>query len=242
LRSGDVSHSEVVIPPSEAVVTSIAGASDALYVQKLDGGLGRLWRLPFDGGAATEIRLPFDGAIQEVFTSPLEAGAYVRLAGWTHSPVFYRYNPNTNTLADTKIIPPSPVDFSAITSEEVKAKASDGTLVPLSIIRQRDLKLDSSHPTLLHGYGSYGITYDPAFDPTSLAWLERGGVIAVAHIRGGGEYGEDWHNAGRKATKENTITDFIACAQYLIVDPHFVHHAVEVILAHHRYAVDGHVG
>jgi prolyl oligopeptidase len=68
----------------------------------------------------------------------------------------------------------------------------------------------------LHGYGSYGITYDPGFDPTSLAWLERGGVVAVAHIRGGGEYGEDWHSGGRKGTKRNTITDFLACAQYLI--------------------------
>jgi prolyl oligopeptidase len=216
LRSGELSHAEVVIPPSEAVITNISAASDALYVQKLDGGLGRLWRLPFDGRAASEVHLPFDGAIQELFTSPLEPGAFVRVAGWTHSPVIYHYDPNGNTLADTKIVPPSPVDFSAITSEEVKAKASDGTLVPLSIIHQRDLKLDGSHPTLLHGYGSYGITYDPAFDPTSLAWLERGGVIAVAHIRGGGEYGEDWHNAGRKATKKNTITDFIACAQYLI--------------------------
>ena len=73
--------------------------------------------------------------------------------------------------------------------------------------KQRGLKLDGSHPTLLHGYGSYGITYDPGFDPSSLAWLERGGVVAVAHIRGGGEYGEDWHNGGRKATKLNTITD-----------------------------------
>ena len=216
LRTGELSHAEVVIPPSEAVVTNIAAAADALYVQKLDGGLGRLWRLPFDSGAATEVRLPFDGAIQELSTSPLEPGAFVRVAGWTHSPVFYHFDPSTNTLADTRIIPPSPVDFSAITSEEVKAKASDGTLVPLSIIHQRNLKLDGSHPTLLHGYGSYGITYDPAFDPTSLAWLERGGVIAVAHVRGGGEYGEDWHNAGRKATKMNTITDFIACAQYLI--------------------------
>jgi len=108
------------------------------------------------------------------------------------------------------------VDFSAIESHEVKAKASDGTLVPLSIVQKRGLTLDGSHPTLLHGYGSYGVTYDPGFDPSSLAWLERGGVIAVAHVRGGGEYGEDWHNGGRKATKMNTITDFIACAQYLI--------------------------
>jgi prolyl oligopeptidase len=216
LKTGDAAHSQVLMPASEAVITNIAAAQDALYVQKLDGGLGRLWRMPFDGGVATEIHLPFDGAIQELFTNPLEAGAYVRVAGWTHSPVFYHYDPASSTLADTKIIPPSPVDFSAITSEEVKAKASDGTLVPLSIVHQKDLKMDGSHPTLLHGYGSYGITYDPGFDPTSLAWLERGGVIAVAHVRGGGEYGEDWHNGGRKATKENTISDFIASAQYLI--------------------------
>jgi prolyl oligopeptidase len=216
LKTGDASHSAVVIPPSDAVITNISAAQDALYVQKLDGGLGRLWRMPFDGSGATEIALPFDGAIQEVFTNPTEAGAFVRLAGWTHSSVFYHYEASTSTLADTKIIPPSPVDFSSITSEEVKAKASDGTMVPLSIVHQKDLKMDGSHPTLLHGYGSYGITYDPGFDPTSLAWLERGGVIAFAHVRGGGEYGEDWHNGGRKATKENTISDFISCAQYLI--------------------------
>jgi prolyl oligopeptidase len=216
LKTGDAARSQVLMPTSEAVITNIEAAQDALYVQKLDGGLGRLWRMPFDGGAATEIHLPFDGAIQELFTNPLEAGAYIRVAGWTHSPVFYHYDPASNTLADTKLIPPSPVDFSAITSEEVKAKAPDGTLVPLSIVHRKDLRMDGSHPTLLHGYGSYGITYDPGFDPTSLAWLERGGVIAVAHVRGGGEYGEDWHNAGRKATKENTISDFIACAQYLI--------------------------
>jgi prolyl oligopeptidase len=216
LRDGDAAHADVVLPASDAVVTSIAAASDALYIQKLDGGLGRLFRMPYGSNAATEIKLPFDGAIQELIVNPTEPGAYVRMAGWTHSPLFYHYDPSRGTLADTKIIPLSPVDFSAITSEEVKVKAGDGTLVPLSIVYRRGLKMDGSHPTLLHGYGSYGITYDPGFDPTSLAWLERGGVLAVAHIRGGGEYGEDWHNAGRKSTKENTITDFIACAQYLI--------------------------
>jgi prolyl oligopeptidase len=216
LPNGNISSAEVVIAPSEAVVTALGVSADAVYIQKLDGGLGRLWRLPFEGGAASEIKLPFDGAIQEMFTNPAEAGVYVSAASWTKSPVFLNYDPKTKKIADTKIVPPSPVDFSAIESEEVKAKAPDGTLVPLSIVHQRNLKMDGSHPTLLHGYGSYGITYDPGFDPSSLAWLERGGVIAVAHIRGGGEYGEDWHNAGRKATKENTITDFIACAQYLI--------------------------
>jgi prolyl oligopeptidase len=216
LSAGDLSGAELAIPPSDAVVTNVAAASDALYVQKLDGGLGRIWRLPFDGGAAAELQLPFEGAVQEMFVNPFEPGLFVRLAGWTHSPLLYHYEPGSRSLADTKIIPPSPVDFSAISSQEVKVKANDGTLVPLSIIYPRNLKLDGSHLALLHGYGSYGITMDPYFDPTSLAWLERGGVVAMAHVRGGGEYGEDWHNAGRKATKKNTITDFIACAQYLI--------------------------
>ncbi len=216
LRTGNVAQATVAIPPSDAVVTGIAAAADALYVQKLDGGLGRLWRLPYNGGAASEIPLPFDGAIQEMTVNPVEAGIFVRLASWTKSSRYFHYGPKFQTLTDTKIIPPSPADFSAIASQEVKVKASDGTLIPLSIIYRRDLKMDGSHPTLLHGYGSYGITYDPSFDPTSLAWLERGGVIAIAHVRGGGENGEDWHNAGRKATKQNTITDFVACAEYLV--------------------------
>jgi len=216
LPKDEVAHARVLMPPSDAVVTGIQAAADALYVQKLDGGLGKLWRLPYDGGVATEIRLPFEGAIQEIFVNSAEPGVFVRLASWTKSSLFFHYDPKTSTMADTKIIPVSPVDFSGIESEEVKAKSADGTKVPLSIVHQRGLKMDGSRPTLLHGYGSYGYTYDPAFDPTSLAWLERGGVVAVAHIRGGGEYGEDWHNGGRKGTKKNTITDFLACAQYLI--------------------------
>jgi prolyl oligopeptidase len=216
LPKDEVAHARVLMPPSDAVLTGIQAAADALYVQKLDGGLGKLWRLPYDGGGATEIRLPFEGAVQELFVNPAEPGIFVRLASWTKSSMFLHYDPKSGTMSDTRIIPVSPVDFSGIESEEVKAKSADGTMVPLSIVHKRELKMDGSHPTLLHGYGSYGYTYDPAFDPTSLAWLERGGVVAVAHVRGGGEYGEDWHSGGRKGTKKNTITDFLACAQYLI--------------------------
>jgi prolyl oligopeptidase len=92
----------------------------------------------------------------------------------------------------------------------------DGVRVPLSIVYRKGLKRDGSHPLLLDGYGSYGITYDPNFSAMRLAWLERGGVFAAAHVRGGGEYGESWHQAGQKATKPNTWKDFIACAEYLV--------------------------
>ncbi len=99
---------------------------------------------------------------------------------------------------------------------EVTAPGADGTPIPLSIIYPKDMKLDGSHPCLMEGYGAYGISIDPNFDATRLALLEKGIVIAWAHVRGGGENGEDWHNAGKMATKENTISDFTACAQYLV--------------------------
>ena len=89
-------------------------------------------------------------------------------------------------------------------------------MIPLSIIRAKNIKLDGMRPTHLIGYGAYGISYDADFDPVWLAWLERGDVIAIAHVRGGGEYGEQWYRAGYKLTKQHTIDDFIACAQYLI--------------------------
>jgi prolyl oligopeptidase len=216
LPKGEITQAELAVPPSDAVITAIAAADDGLYFQKRHGSVHRLWRLPYDGGGAAQIDLPFEGTIEEMFANPAESGVYVLSSSWTKSPAYLHYEPKINSVTDTKIIPPSPVDFSSITSDEVKAKAPDGTLVPLSIIYRRNLKLDGSHPALLHGYGSYAISYDPGFDPSSLAWLERGGVIAVAHVRGGGEYGDDWHNGGRKATKKNTITDFIACAEYLI--------------------------
>jgi prolyl oligopeptidase len=95
-------------------------------------------------------------------------------------------------------------------------KSHDGALVPLSIIHRKDVKLDANNPTLLYGYGSYGITEEPGFRATRLAWLERGGVYAVANVRGSGVYGQDWYKAGFKATKPNTWKDFIACAEYLI--------------------------
>jgi len=216
LSSPDLTRAQVVVPASEAVVTSIAAAKDALYVQKLDGGIGRLLRIDFQGGSAQAIKLPYDGAISNVATDAREPGVLLRLASWTKSPTYYSYDPMRKRLVDTKLVPPSPVDFSGIESVEVKARSYDGAMVPLSIIYKRGLKHDGENPTLMFGYGAYGISIDPNFNASLLAGLERGVVFAFAHVRGGGEYGEDWHRAGQKLTKINTIRDFIACAEYLI--------------------------
>ena len=215
LSNPDLAKAALVVPPSEVVVVNIQVAGDGLYIQDLDGGIGRLRRLPFGAGNAEAVKLPFDGAIQSLFTNPTEKGAWLELTSWTKSPLWYALKPNFQ-IEDTGIVPPSPVDYSGIVSEEVKAKSADGTMVPLSIIHKRGMAMDGSNPTWLEGYGAYGITIDPYFRPTLLAFLERGGVYAVAHVRGGGEYGEDWHTSGQKLTKQHTIDDFIAGAQYLI--------------------------
>jgi len=216
LSKPDLAKATLAVPPGEAVIVGVAAAADGLYIQDLDGGIGKLRRLSYGSGKVEPIKLPFDGAIQSLVTNPTEPGAWLELVGWTKPPLWYSLDAKSGKLEDTHIVPPSPVDFSDIVSEEVKAKSADGNMVPLSIVHRRDIKMDGSSPAWLEGYGAYGITYDPTFRPTWLAFLEHGGLFAVAHVRGGGEYGEDWHNGGRKLTKQHTIDDFIAGAQYLI--------------------------
>ncbi|MES2352995.1 MAG: prolyl oligopeptidase family serine peptidase [Pseudomonadota bacterium] len=221
IAAPDLAKAEIVVPESQAVITDLRAAKDGLYVQQLDGGPSRLLRLPLNNkgevtGPLTQIRLPFDGSISEIVTDTRTLGALVLLQSWTKSPLHYTFNPTTNALTRTRLTPPSPVDFSQIESVEVKATSADGTLIPLSIIYKRGLKRNGANPTVLTGYGAYGVTLDPTFNPMRLAWLEQGGVLAVAHVRGGGEYGEDWHKDGQKLKKQNTFSDFIACAEYLI--------------------------
>jgi prolyl oligopeptidase len=160
--------------------------------------------------------LPFAGAVDAFASDPQNDGVLLRLTGWIEAPQWYACDAGTNQVINTRLEPLNPADFSGITSVEVTAPGADGTPVPLSIIYKRDLKMDGSNPCLMEGYGAYGITIDPWFDATQLALLERGMVLAWAHVRGGGENGEDWHLAGQKLTKQNTISDFIACAEYLI--------------------------
>src|ERR1039458_4701500 len=135
---------------------------------------------------------------------------------WVQSARVLSYEPAASATTDPGLVTPSSVDFSQMEAEEVFATSYEGTRVPLSILHKKGLTLDGSHPTILTGYGAYGLSLEPGFSPTALAWLERGNVLAIAHVRGGGEYGEAWHLAGEKLTKLNTVFDFIACAEYLI--------------------------
>lgn len=212
----DLSQAEVVVPEQRSVLTGMAVAKDALYVRELQGGLGRVRRVPFGERGGTRIPLSSDGAIQTIVTDRRKPGVLFPLESWTRSRLWYQYTPGQRQPSDTRLLQPAKVDVSGYESVEVEVPSHDGVRVPLSIVYRKDLKRDGSHPLLLDGYGSYGITYDPGFSALRLAWLERGGVFAAAHVRGGGEYGEAWHQAGQKANKPNTWKDFIACAEYLV--------------------------
>jgi prolyl oligopeptidase len=138
------------------------------------------------------------------------------MQSWTKSPAFYFYDPNRKTVTDAMLLPASPVDFSGVEWVRVMAKSHDGTMIPLTIIHKRGLKRDGKNPTFLEGYGAYGFSINPNFNPVFIPWLERGGVVAFPSIRGGGEYGKEWHLAGFQKTKPNSWKDYIACAEYLV--------------------------
>ena len=216
-RRPNLASAETIVPAGQAVVTSINPAEDALYVQLLDGGLGRVLRVPYSAHPrAEEVALPFQGSAY-IGTDPRLTGAVLYLTSWTKAFRIYTYDPEGKRVTDTKLQPTGPYDNPTnVESLEVKVRSYDGTLLPLSITYPKNIKRDGSNPTLLEGYGAYGFPSPPYFESMRVAWYENGGVYAVCHVRGGGEYGEEWHLAGKGATKPNTWRDFIACAQYLI--------------------------
>ncbi len=213
----DVAHARLIVPPSDRVLEDINAAHDAVYVRSLEDGLGRVTRIDWDG-KRTEVALPINGTVDSLTTEFDGDGFIAQIQGWTVSPLWYSYDPATAVLSDTRLDPPSSVDYSSVTSEEVKVRAADGTMIPLSIIHRKDMKKDGSSPVLLYAYGSYGINSNPSYSAIRMAWFERGGAYAIAHVRGGGEYGEEWHLAGKDANQVKTVTDFIDCGKWLVAN------------------------
>lgn len=217
LPAADLAKASVVIPEGDVVLRSMAAAADALYLRALDGGIGRLLRVPYSANAKPEqVEIPGGGSLNLITTDRKSAGALALVSSWTNAPKTYEFDPKARTLNETQLSPPSPVSFDDVVAYQMKAVSADGTKVPLTVVHRKDLARDGSNPTWLRGYGAYGTVWTPGFEPMNLAWLERGGVVAICHPRGGGEYGDGWHRGGQLATKPNTIADFLACAHHLV--------------------------
>lgn len=220
LKEPDLAKAGMVVPPSESVVTGLAAAKDALYVRRMNGSTSDLLRVPYTADAKpVAVKLPFDADIAALATDVRVPGVIYEAGAWTRYGGFYSYDPRTSKVTDTGLQPQGPYDnLDELVATEVKVPSHDGTLVPLSIVHRKGLKLDGANPTILYGYGAYGISQTPSYGPTFLPWFRRGGILAVAHVRGGGEYGQDWYKGGYKGTKPNTWKDAIACAEWLIAN------------------------
>jgi len=179
-------------------------------------------------GGPTEIHV-FDTNGHELGTVPAEPvstitqilplGGDVILFGnvsYVDPMAWYRYDPTSKKVTITALRETSPYNFTGVDVLQEFATSKDGTKVPLTIFRRKGTKLNGQSPALLTGYGGFGLGMTPYFDPGSLPWLDAGGVMAIASLRGGGEFGEDWHQQGMLTHKQNVFDDFIACAEYLI--------------------------
>jgi prolyl oligopeptidase len=225
LKSPALQNAQVLMPASERVVVNVVAAADAVYIETRDGNVKRLFKRAHAaaGAAPVEVKLPLEGSFELAnpeggvsAANPRLPGVLVDLQSWNAARQVYLVAAD-GSVANTGLQPAGPYDQPpGIVTTEVKVKSHDGALVPLSIIHRADVKLDGSNPTILYGYGSYGITEEPFYSVSRLAWLDQGGVYAIANPRGTSVYGEEWYRGGFQATKPNTWKDFIACAEYLI--------------------------
>jgi len=205
----------LIVPQGTTVIESMARARDGLYLQIMDGGISRLRRLGHDGRVG-EITLPFDGTIGSLFTVAGEDGALISLTGWLTPAGIYSADPAGHVL-DTGITPKPAIDVSAYEARRFFAAAKDGTKIPYTLIYRKGLKLDGRAPTWISAYGSYGLAaYTPAFAGRTLALADAGAIVGYANVRGGGEYGREWHKAGQLANKPNTWRDLIAVCEDVI--------------------------
>ena len=215
LDTPELKNAVEIVPAGEAVIEQIVPTADALYVGDLLGGPSQIRRFGLDGKGETIIPIPMISAVQEMLA--LEDNSLLfRDVSYTQPAVWFHCAQGKTEPVETALRTTSPVSFADIEVTREFAISNDGTKIPVNIIFQKGMKRDGQNPTLLYGYGGYGISMSPNFDFTRRLWFDRGGVYVVANIRGGGEFGEEWHKAGNLTKKQTVFDDFASAAKYLI--------------------------
>ncbi len=215
LSSPDLTKSTVAAPETRGSVQEFAPCDHGLYVADILGGPSALYYYRHGSAKAHPIPiLPVStvSGLDSWHGDELLFGnvSYVKPFAW------FTYDPATKAARRTALYMTAPVDFDDIEVVREFATSKDGTKVPLNILYRKGLKRNGQNPTLLYGYGGYGINLTPNFDVTRRIWFDAGGVYVTANLRGGGEYGEDWHKAGNLTHKQHVFDDFIAAAEHLI--------------------------
>ncbi|MCW0219680.1 MAG: prolyl oligopeptidase family serine peptidase [Prosthecobacter sp.] len=203
-----------IIPQTEDKLDSLSIVGGQLLCEYLKDARSDMRAFDLEGKLIRQIELPGIGTIGGFNGRRQDHETFYAFTSFTTPGAIYRYDIATGK---SSLYRQPKVDFdgSVYETKQVFATSKDGTRVPMFIIHKKGLKLDGNNATLLYGYGGFNISLTPSFSIGRAVWLEMGGVYALANLRGGGEYGADWHRAGTKLTKQNVFDDFISCAEWL---------------------------
>ncbi len=216
----DINHPESenwqeIVSESENTLEGVSVLNNQFILDYLQNARSRLQIHHLDGTYIKDIELPGIGSVGGFNGKREDTETFYAFTSFTTPTTIYRYNLETG---ESTLFRQPTVDFNPDNYEtrQVFYRSKDGTQVPMFITHKKGLLLDGNNPTLLYAYGGFNISVTPSFSVTRLVWMERGGIYAVPNLRGGGEYGEQWHQAGTKLNKQNVFDDFIAAAEWLI--------------------------
>lgn len=204
-----------IIPEKEDVLQGATICGEKLMLKYMKDASSRLFQYSLTGTLEEEITLPALGTVDEMSGGKDRNFLLYSFTTFVHAPTVYKYEISSKK---SDILFPVKLEYSPdkFETEQVFYTSKDGTKIPMFIVHKKGIELDGSNPTLLFGYGGFNISKTPEFKPERIPFLESGGIFAMANIRGGGEYGEEWHKAGMKENKQNVFDDFIAAAEFLI--------------------------
>ena len=205
---------EEFIPETENVL-SPSTAGGYFFTEYMIDAVSKVMQYDYDGKMVREVELPGVGSAGGFSAKEEETELYYSFTNYVTPGSIYKYQieEGTSELYNKPAIDFNPEEY---TSEQVFFTSKDGTKVPMIITHKKGLEMNGKNPTILYGYGGFNISLTPSFSIANAVWMEQGGIYAVPNLRGGGEYGKEWHDAGTKLQKQNVFDDFIAAAEYLI--------------------------
>ncbi|HSV87976.1 MAG TPA: prolyl oligopeptidase family serine peptidase [Bacteroidales bacterium] len=206
-----------VIPESGYLLRGVSLIYNKLFAHYFENVMSKVYFHTLEGERIGELELPGIGTLGAFSGKRDEPGAFFTFSSFTFPTTVFQYNAATNTH-EVYFAPEVDFDPNAFETRQVFFPSKDGTMIPMFITHKKGLRMDGRNPTLLYGYGGFNISRPPRFDVSRLILLENGGVFAVANIRGGGEFGQEWYKAGTRLNKQNVFDDFIAAAEYLIAE------------------------
>lgn len=215
LASPDSSQWQTLIPEKEEVLEAVVLAGGQLFAQYMKDATSRIYSFDFTGKLLQEVKLPGLGTLAGFGGEKTDNIVFYGFTSFTFPTTIYTYEVDKGK-SNLFFEPAIDFDADGFEIKQVFYESKDKTKIPMFIVHKKGLKMNSNNPTLLYGYGGFNVSLTPGFSASRLMFLENGGVYCMVNLRGGGEYGEKWHEAGTKLKKQNVFDDFIAAAEYLI--------------------------